>query len=54
MGGAAFGLGHRLNSIWHALNQIIPPVILKVIPNPDNHLLHYPQGRNVNIFLLSE
>jgi hypothetical protein len=47
MGGATFGLDHHLNSIWHALNQMIPPVILKVIPNLDNHLLYCLQGCNV-------
>ena len=40
-----------LNSLWHALHQMISSMILKLIPNTDNHLLHGLLRCNMSIFL---
>ena len=48
---SSFCLDHRLNSLWHALNQIIPLMMLKVISNTNNHLPHNLQRCNMSIFL---
>jgi hypothetical protein len=42
---------HRLNSLCHALHQMVPPMMLKVIPNTDNHLPHDLLRRNMSIVL---
>jgi hypothetical protein len=45
------GFDHRLNSSWHTLNQVIPPVIPKFIPNLNNNTLHRLHRGNVTIYL---
>jgi len=49
--GSTLCLDHCLNSLWHALNQMIPPMILKVMQATDNHLLHNLLRCNICIFL---
>ena len=50
-GGSSFCFNHCLNSLWHAVNQIIPSIVSKVIPNTDNHLLRNLLRHNMSIFL---
>jgi len=49
--GSSFSLDYCLSLLWHALNQMNPPMIYKVIPNTDNHLLHDLLRYNISIFL---
>jgi hypothetical protein len=39
-----------LNSAWHALNKMILPMVLKVIPQTNNHTLHLLHKGNMTIF----
>ena len=49
--GTSFCFDHRLNSLRHALNQMISLMILKVIPNINDCLLHCLHRGNMFIFL---
>ena len=49
--GTSFSLDHCLNSLRHALNQVIPLMVIKLIPNINDYLLHRFQRGNMIILL---
>ena len=49
--GFLFCFDHHLDSLRHTLHQMFSSIILKVIPDTDNHLLHDLQRDNMSIIL---